>query len=57
MVELLVWLLFAIVLMYVAYLIAIKLIADGTIRTIFLLFLALIFLAIVLGRFGYLPGL
>jgi len=56
MIELLVWLLFAIGLMYIAYLLAVKFIGDGTIRTIFLLLLGLIFLAIVLGHFGYLPG-
>lgn len=57
MIELLVWLFFAIVLLYVAYLLALKFIADSTLRTIFLLFLALIFLAVVLSRFGYMPGL
>jgi len=57
MIALLIWLLIGVVLMYIAYLIAMKFIADSTLRTIVLLILALIFLLIVLSHFGYLSSL
>lgn len=57
MIELLIWLLIAVVLMYIVYLIAMKFIADGTLRTIVVLILGLVFLLIILSHFGYVPGL
>lgn len=57
MIALLVWLLIFIVLMWVAYLVAMKFIADNTLRTIVLLVIGLIGLLIILNHFGYVPGL
>jgi len=57
MMELLIWLIIAIVLMYVAYLLAMKFIGDATLRTIVLLLLFLIFLLFILSHFGMFPGL
>ncbi len=57
MIMILIWLLIAIVLMWVAYLLAMKFIADSTLRTIVLLILGLIFLLIILSQFGLIPNL
>lgn len=52
MIGFLIWLLVAVVLMYIAYLLATKFIADVTLRTIVLLILGLIFLLVILNQVG-----
>lgn len=56
MIELLVWLIIAIVLMYVAYLLTSRFVPDGTLKTVILLILFLIFLLIILSHFGMIAG-
>lgn len=56
MIALLIWLLVAAVVMYVAYLIAVKFIVDGTLRAIVLLVLGLVFLLLILNQVGLLGG-
>ncbi len=57
MIALLIWLLVAIVLMWIAFLLANKFIADATLRTIVLLILGLIMLLVILSHLGIVPGI
>lgn len=57
MISLLIWLLIAVVVMYIVYLIASKFILDTTLRTIALLIIGLIFLLIILNQLGLFGGL
>lgn len=57
MIGLLIWLLIAVVVMYIVYLIASKFILDTTLRTIALLIIGLIFLLIILNQLGLLGGM
>lgn len=57
MISLLIWLLFFVILMYIAYLLAAKFIADSTLRTIVLLIIGLIGIVVILSNFGYMPSL